>query len=238
MGMVESQWPEVRFAVIGEAWRLYKRHWGVWSIAMLLVMIVYGAVAGLLFSVLDVGHARGPGGFRPFVPSGQGAIHFILSTTVSLFFAGGMIRMASNQVRGRAPRVEDLFSITDVWFDLLLVSLLYAVGSFIGSVLCVIPGLIVAGVWMLAVPLVVEGKLPATGAVIQSWHALKSQWLNATVFNLLLIILSFSGAILCGIGLLFTGPLYSLSIALVYRSFFPVPPSTAKKTQVDPFPEI
>ena len=39
-------WPLIQFSVIGEAWRLYKRHWVVWSLAMLIVMTGYGIVAG------------------------------------------------------------------------------------------------------------------------------------------------------------------------------------------------
>ncbi len=39
-------WPLIQFSVIGEAWRLYKRHWVVWSLAMLIVMTGYSVVAG------------------------------------------------------------------------------------------------------------------------------------------------------------------------------------------------
>jgi hypothetical protein len=236
--MALSEWPEVRFAVIGEAWRLYKRHWGIWSLATLLSMIGYACAAGVLFALLDLGKAHGPGGFRPFLPPGQSAVQFILSNAVAGLFLGGMMRMASRQVRGATPRLEDLLSVTDVWFDLILVSFLYGLGVFLGSLLCFFPGLILSGVWMLAIPLVVEARLPATGSLIQSWHALKSQWLAVTVFHLLLVILSIAGVILCGIGILLTGPLYSLSIALVYHRFFPVPPSQASKPSAEPFPEI
>ena len=34
-------WPLIQFSVIGEAWRLYKRHWFVWSLAMLIVIACY-----------------------------------------------------------------------------------------------------------------------------------------------------------------------------------------------------
>ena len=39
-------WPLVRFSVVGEAWRLYKRHWVVWSLAMLIVLVGFSAVNG------------------------------------------------------------------------------------------------------------------------------------------------------------------------------------------------
>jgi hypothetical protein len=238
MSMGESHWPEVRFAVIREAWQLYKRHFGVWSVATLLVLIGYALVGGLVFKGLGAGELHGPGGLGPLLFIGQHFVPSVLANTVSLFLLGGMIRMASNQLRGRRPRIEDLFSITDVWFDLLLVAFLYGLGTFAGLAACLIPGLILAGLWMLAIPLVVEGGLPATGALIQSWHSLKSQWLVIAVFHSLLVLLCFSGIILCGIGILCTGPLYALSVAILYRSFFPVPPSTASKPKVEPFPEI
>ena len=71
----------------------------------------------------------------------------------------------------------------------------------LGFMLCVIPGFIVSGLFMLAIPLVVEGRLPATGALIQSWNALKSQWLVATVFHFVLILAALSGVLLCGVGI-------------------------------------
>ena len=151
---------------------------------------------------------------------------------------GGMIRMARNQIRGRTPRIDDLFSVTEHWFDLLLVSFLIGVAIIIGHMLCVIPGFIVSGLLMLAIPLVVEGGLPATGAIIHSWDALKSQWLTATIFHLFLILVAASGSLLCGIGVLFTGPLYSLAVALLYTRFFPVPPSVPSKKPVELFPEV
>ena len=149
-----------------------------------------------------------------------------------------MIRMASNQLRGRAPRVEDLLTVGDVWFDLVLVSILNAAATSIGFMLCAIPGFIVSGLFMLAIPLVVESRLPATGAIIQSWNALKSQWLVAAVFHCVLILLAVSGAVLCGVGIFLTGPLYCLSIAVVYREFFPATAFGSWKKHAEPFPEV
>jgi len=230
-------WPLVQFSVIGEAWRLYKRQWLVWSLAMLTVMIGYAVVNGTLFALLEGGRPRNPGGFRMPLSPGQGLAYFI-SVMSTGFFLGGMIRMASKQIRGHVPRIEDLFTVTDVWFDLLLCSLLYGVAIFIGSMFCVIPGLIVSSLFMLGIPLVVEGRLPATGALIQSWNALKSQWLMATVFHLVLILLLHSGLVLCFVGILMTGPIYSLSLAILYHDFFPASGTSAWKKYAEPFPEI
>jgi len=157
---------------------------------------------------------------------------------VSGFLVGGMIRMASGQVRGRTRRIEDLFGVTDCWFDLLLAALLLGAATAVGTVLCVIPGFIVSGLFMLGIPLVVEGRFPATGALIQSWEALKAQWLTVTFFNICLILVALSGVLLCGCGVFFTGPLYSLSIAIIYHEFFPAGPLDARHKPAEPFAEI
>ena len=237
MNVDHSTWPLVRFGVIKDAWRLYKGHAMVWSVAMLIVMAANGALNGVLHAAMERGQSLGPGGFRLFLPA-TGAARFIVSTMVSGFFLGGMIRMASRQLDGRAPRLEDLFSITDCWFDLLLVSFLIGVATAIGMALFVIPAFIISGLCLLAIPLVAEGRLPATGAIIQSFHALKSQWLTASVFHWALIIVACSGLLLCGVGVLFTGPLYSLAVTILYHNFFGTGPVETWKKQSDPIPEV
>jgi len=220
-------WPLVQFSIIGEAWHLYKRQSVVWSLAMLIAIAGYAIVNGTLFAIL---------GDRP-TSLGQGLVG-LSSIMTTGFFLGGMVRMASKQIQGQVPRIEDLFSVTDVWFDLLLCSLLYSLAAFISSIFCVIPGLIVSGLFMLGTPLVVEGRLPATGALIQSWNVLKSQWLTATCFHLVLIVFAYSGLMLCFVGVLVTGPVYSLSLAILYHDFFPTSGKAAWTKHAEPFPEI
>jgi uncharacterized membrane protein len=229
--------PLIQFSVIGDAWQLYKRHWFVWSAATLIVMFGFSLVNGALMAIFEGGHGFHHGGFREFVPA-SGAVPFIISTAVSSFFLGGMLRMASNQLRGQTPRLEDLLSVTDVWFDLLLAGLLYGAATALGCMLFLIPGFIVSGLLMMTVPLVVESRLPATAAIKMSWSALKSQWLVATVFHLVLILAAVSGIVLCGVGVVFTGPLYCLALAILHREFFPGTAVGSWKKHVEPFPEV
>ena len=73
---------------------------------------VYPLVSRLLFGLF--GHDwPGGEGFR-FLLTPASALHYVASTVIGGFFVGGMIRMASNQVLGREPRIGDLFSVVDV----------------------------------------------------------------------------------------------------------------------------
>ena len=166
-------------------------------------------------------------------------LHYIVSSVIGGFFLGGLIRMASRQVGGRAPRLADLFSVFDVGFEFLLAATLYGAATFVASMLCVIPGVIVSGLLMFTIPLVVVARQPATVAMGQSWRALLPQCLTATLFHFVLVLLSGSGFLLCGVGILFTGPLYSLSIAILYHEFFSTTHEPSwKKKPIDPFPEF
>ena len=131
-----------------------------------------------------------------------------------------------------------MFTVPNHWFDLLLVSLLVGAATAVGYALLVLPGLVVSGLLMLAIPLVVEGEMPATGAIIHSWNALKSQWLTAAAFHLALVLVAASGLLLCFIGILFTGPIYALAIALVHNRFYPVSPIHSFHKDPEPVPEI
>ena len=75
-------WPLINFRVIGEAWRLYKRHWVVWSLAMLIVIACYSIVTATLLSFLGVRNHHGPGGFRVFLMPGGNLLPFLVSNVV------------------------------------------------------------------------------------------------------------------------------------------------------------
>ena len=140
MASVETVWPTVRLGAIGEAWRLYRRHWGVWSLTMLVSLVVVAIGEGIGRLLLRAASLGMLGGLIGLGDSGVPILPAILGTIVAGFFLGGMIRMAVNQVRGRPPHLEDLLSITDVWFDLALGSGLLGLFLFVGWHLLIVPG--------------------------------------------------------------------------------------------------
>ena len=230
-------WPLVQFSIIGEAWRLYKRQWFVWSVTMLIVMVGYSVVNGSLLAILDDRRPHHPGGFRMTLSMGQGL------ALPHLHHEHGPLPWWNDPdgeqtgPRARAPDWRSVFR-HGCLVRPAICSLLYGVATFIASMFCMIPGLIVSGLFMLGIPLVVDGRLPATGALIQSWNTLKSQWLMATVFHVILMLVAISGLMLCGLGVFLTGPLYSLSLAILYHDFFPTSGKEAWKKHAEPFPEI
>jgi hypothetical protein len=235
---VETAWPTVRLGAIHEAWGLYRRHWGVWSMTMLVALFCTAIGGGLVALVMSIAEAGMFGGLLGLGGPGSPILHGAFGMMIAGFFLGGMVRMAINQVRGRRPHVADLFRVTDDWFDLALGSFLLGVPLMIGWSLFVIPGLIIGGLFMFMYPLIVDAKLPATGAMIRSFHAVRPQWVAASAVHLAISAVAGSGVLLFGIGLFLTGPLYALSLAVLYRDVFLSPYSPSWDKPRNPFEDF
>jgi uncharacterized membrane protein len=222
----------VRFEVIGEAWRLFSANMANWVISLLVMLIVIGAVYVIgmliLFPMLGLGAMMGMAGGEGAAAAGSLIgmmigilLMMVLMAAVYGFLGAGLFRMAVSEVRGRKAQVGDLFAATDVIVPMILAAVLIGILTTIGSWLCIIPAFIVGGMTMLTYPLIVDQKMGVVDALTTSFNTLKRDILMATLLYLVLIILAAVGGMLCGIGALFTTPLIFLSIALVYRDFFP-----------------
>jgi hypothetical protein len=213
----------VRFGAIGEGWGLFKDRMGLWLLTSLVVVVINSAVWTFITATLpdDLRMNLGkPGDFPITVGRGSAFLVGLLESVINGFLYGGMFRIACLQVRGQPAHVSDLFGVGDVAVQLTIGSALAFLIFSIGASCCLLPGLVAAGVLMFVPPLIVDGRLKATEAIQQSWGALKGEMLTVTLFHCVIVVLHSLGAIFCGFGLLFTLPLYSLSIAILYRDFF------------------
>jgi hypothetical protein len=211
--------PTVRLGAIGEGWDLFLRRWPTWTLTTLIVIGCYYVATGLTFAFFRLPRPGGAGGFRILLTPQGSVVHAMLTMIVTGFFLGGMFRMACRQARGESIDVGMLFSVTDVLPQLVVGSALYGLACAAGFLCLLIPGFIAAGVLMFTLPLIVDAGLPATEALGRSWAALKGEWLSATVFHLAAWLIAGVGSCCC-FGLLVTGPVYCLSIAILYRDFF------------------
>jgi hypothetical protein len=221
--------PVIRFEAIGEAFGYFQQRAGVWILAALVAgVICVCANVGLFVPMMMMSIAGGL--FLPAVPSFVlGLVGMALSNTVSGIFLGGMSSMALHQIDGHRIRVRDVFPGTDVLPRLALVSFLIGlVTSAVYSCLVIpiisaclaIPGLIISGLFMLALPLVVDARLTAGDALRMTCKTLKDEWLLAALFYVLLWFIQVLGIMLLGLGLLVAMPISVLSIAIVYRGRF------------------
>jgi uncharacterized membrane protein len=217
--------PRVRFEIIGEAWSLFQQQMGTWILSTFILFAITFSLSFLLsFTSSIFGlSTTGPDGEPNITPISVSFTMFtsLITNVVTYFLLGGLYRMALKQLRGQEINVGDLFSAGDVFVPLFLSMLLYGISVAGGAIFCLIPGLLIGGLMMLAPILVVDKRETSpVQAIKASWNALRPEMLNATLFMFVLGIVSAIGLIGCGIGIIFSYPLFPLAHAILYRDFF------------------
>ena len=240
--------PKVRFDVIGEAWNLLTKQFGVWFVAGLafvipifvLVGIFYVVLFAMIFSTPGMGRMEpGSAAFWAFEAKIYGMIIPIglLSSAFQALIGGGMVRMALRQLRGEVIAAGDVFKIGDVAGPLVLVGILQGLAIQVGALFCYVPGIILGGLFMLAVPFVVEKRLPALEALRESAKTLKPDLVMASLLFFVVMLVYSLGSFACGIGLAASFPILPICLALIYRDFFlggPAPVTYPGSNPTDP----
>jgi hypothetical protein len=207
-------------------------------LAGLVVLLGNAALNGLVSAAFGRALPRGHGFRLEVPPAGSDLVGAILAAVLNGFFLGGLFRMACRQVRGERVHVSDLFGVTDVVTELAIGLAIYAGACVLLLPFGVIPAFLLAGVWMFTVPLIVDARLTALQAIGRSWDALKGEWIGAALFHFIVYVIAGTGACCFCVGLMFTWPLYCLSIAVLYRDFFLAKPPAGFVKGVAPEPDF
>jgi len=142
----------------------------------------------------------------------------ILGWVVSMILSMGLIRAALAVVRGETPEVAMLFE-TEGLGSYIIAAIIFGVCFGIGLILCIIPGIIIGIIWMFYGFLIVENpSLGPTDALKKSQEMTKGRIGELFVFGLALFGINLVGAILCGVGLLFTYGITAIAVAYAYRT--------------------
>jgi uncharacterized membrane protein len=188
---------------IGYGWNAYWKNVG----PMLLITIVIIAVQ-LVVNV--IGRASGSIAFS--------LIFSILGWIVSMILSMGLIRAALAVVKGQTPEVSMLFE-TEGLGSYVVAAIIFGIAFGVGLILCIIPGIIIGIIWMFYGFLIVENPtLGPTDALKQSQEMTKGRIGELFVFGLALFGINLVGALLCGVGLLFTYGITAIAVAYAFRT--------------------
>lgn len=230
---------EVSFGAISEAVEQFKENAGTWIAAVVIVFAIGVVISGistkLATPAMPVPVPSTPG-MPPVMPRPSINVPLLLVTSlismiINSLLGAGLFRMATKQVRGQAIAIGDLFDFGDVAVQAIIAGILVSIMLYIGTILCIIPGLVLGGLLMFTFPLIVDKKMTAMEAISASMSALKGQWLMATIFAIVVGIIYVIGVFLCLVGILATAPIALLSIAVLYRNFFIGPSSPPSSGQ-------
>jgi uncharacterized membrane protein len=199
-------------------WKKFQEYLGPILIAMLIFFIVGGAV-NLIATLLGggFGELTDPDDIGIGMFFGVGYLLFsLLSALVSLLIQAAVVRGALKITEGERVELSTFLS-TENLGQVVLAAVLLAIGTAIGLILCIIPGLILIFFSQFTYQFILDKGLPAFDAIKASF-ALVNQNLGSVVGLFFASILAFIvGALLCGIGLIVAIPVTIIATAYAYK---------------------
>jgi len=142
----------------------------------------------------------------------------LISFVVGIILAMGLIRASLAVCEGRKPAVSMLME-TDGFFNYLVAAILFGIAVFVGLVLCIIPGIIVAVVFMFfGYGIVQQPELGGVDSLKRSAEITKGYRWQLFGLALLLLLINLVGLLACGVGILFTYGISAIAIAYAYKT--------------------
>ena len=143
-----------------------------------------------------------------------GALSFAVQVAVQAAVINGGLQLS----RGQGINVGNAFAGIN-WGQAILTALLVGLGTFVGLLLCIIPGLIFAFLASYAMFFVVDRNMPAVEAIKASIDMVRNNVGPLLLFWLASLAITIVGACLCGVGLLVAIPVVILAQIYTFRTF-------------------
>jgi zinc-ribbon domain len=131
------------------------------------------------------------------------------------------------KLMGRDAEFGDLFKGFNLFVPTLVASLLIGLFTFAGTLLCIIPGLVVAAMYKFTYLFIVDKRMDFWPAMQASHAVVKNDYFGFTMFLILAFLVNLLGVLCCIVGLLVTIPLTFAAITVAYKEIVGFEPRTA-----------
>ncbi|WP_395657161.1 hypothetical protein [Nocardioides sp.] len=142
----------------------------------------------------------------------------LLTWIISMIIGAGIVRAALDITDGRQLEGTSILKPHKLG-DVILASVLIGIATFVGFILCVIPGLLVAFFTSYTLYFLMDRQeLGAIDAIKASFEFTKNNAGNVILWFLISLVAWFVGALLCGIGLIVALPVVLIGTAYTYKT--------------------
>jgi uncharacterized membrane protein len=117
----------------------------------------------------------------------------------------------------RPAELSDLFKGFNFFIPTLVASLLIGLFTCLGTLLCIIPGLVVAAMYKFTYLFIVDKRMDFWPAMQASHAVVKNDYFGFTMFLLLAVLVNILGALCCVVGLLVSIPVSIAAITVAYQ---------------------
>ena len=199
-------------SALRQAWELYKPNWAALTFGYVLIAFI-SALPGQLVGVLQLAGLVEPGTAGYY--AAQGGVAFI-GWIIGEFFAVGFTRVALQTTRTGTASFGDFFSGASRFLPFVGMSLLRAIAVVGGTLLLVVPGVILALGFSNAPFYCVDQQLGPVASLKTSWESTDGHKSNLFVYTLAEVGLLLGGLLACCLGVLVVVPVTMVGRALIY----------------------
>ena len=158
------------------------------------------------------------------------ALLFIVVNSVPLIqgaLIAGFHIYTIKKLLGRNPQISDFFQGFNFFVPTLVASLLIGLFTFLGTLACIIPGLVIAAMYKFTYLFIVDKRMDFWQAMQASHAVVKNDYFGFTMFLILAFLVNVVGALCLFVGLLVTIPMTFAAITVAYREVVGFEPQTA-----------
>ena len=210
---------------LSETFNLFGQQAGVWCLQGFLAFVIMVVPMVILWLVMfgfmaSMGAASngspsaGPPLGMIFGLLGFYVVIILAANVVTVFMTCGMLVTAARQIRGEPISVGDLFSGGRFFFPVLVETLLGGLAAGIGALFCIVPGLMLGGLFCLGAPIAVEEHSSGTNALSRSWEVTKPYMWWYVLWQIVIGMISSIGMQLLGLG----WPLLAIGQMVAYKN--------------------
>jgi uncharacterized membrane protein len=127
---------------------------------------------------------------------------------------------------GRPTDFGDLFKGFNFFVPALVASLVIALFTAVGTLFCIIPGLVIAAMYKFTYLFIVDKRMDFWPAMQASHNVVRNDYFGFTMFLILLFLVNVLGAVCCIVGLLVSIPVTFAAITVAYQELVGFDPQT------------
>jgi uncharacterized membrane protein len=154
----------------------------------------------------------------------------ILSSAVPVILQGPMIAgfhiFTMKKLMGRNAEFADLFKGFNYFVPTLVASIVIGLFVFCGTLLCIIPGLVVAAMYKFTYLFIVDKRMDFWPAMQASHAVVKRDYAGFTLFLLLMVLVDLLGVLCCIVGIFVAIPVTFAAITVAYKEIVGFDPRT------------
>ena len=184
-------------------WTTFKAHWIFLLVVVLLANFISFA----------------PGFFLQWVSDDLFWVKWIVNIVfwvLGTVFTIGQFRVLLMFLAEKKPEYADLFREGKLLLSYWVGSLLYGLVVFVGFILLIVPGIILATRLQFWTYVMVNKQCGPVAALKESWRITRGSLINIILFNLLSVAVVFLGILALGVGVLVAIPVTLLATTFVY----------------------